>query len=813
MTKNFTKKARDAIESARSHAEKLGHTYIGSEHLLLGIMCTECVASKLLDDKKILYTDLSDSIVRISGKGTESPLIYCSFTPKCKKILETASVFVSKFSGSFIGTEHILYAICDNPDCVGAKILVSLGLNIQGMKNEICSFLEMGNDSQFSKNGGIVGAPALSQYGVNLTALAGSGRLDPVYERDTELTRVAQILSRRTKNNPCLIGEPGVGKTAIAEGLAIKIANGDTVECLLDKIIVSLDISAMVAGAKYRGEFEERLKQVINEVKADRRIVLFIDEVHILVGAGSAEGAVDAANIIKPALARGAIRIIGATTLDEYRKHIERDSALERRFQPVMINEPTKEQTIRIINGLKDKYEAFHGLKISDNAIKSAVELSKRYITDRFLPDKAIDLIDEACSARKIKSVEKDSSLSRLENEIRTLQKQKEEAILSESFELASEIRDKELSCKIELNRVKAKYYSGSMPATVTDEDIRRGVSQWTGIPITGLLEGERERLLSLADRLKSRIVGQDEAIMLTVNAIKRGRMGLKDPTRPIGSFLFLGPTGVGKTALAKALSRELYYGKECLVRLDMSEYAESHTISRLIGSPPGYVGYDDGGILTERVRKNPYSVILFDEIEKAHRDIYSLLLQILDDGTLTDSRSRRVDFRNCVIILTSNLGATHMTQQKHLGFSEKSDTESAKSIKKDMTNTLKSYFSPELLNRLDEIIIFNKLDMSHAEKIVIEMLEQSKIRALSAGIELSFGEGVSRLITEEGYDKIYGARPLGRAIISKIDSPLSDMLLTGEIKKGDSVYVSTEGGRLLFRTVTDKEEAESDST
>jgi len=791
MTKNFTKKAKEAIEAAKSHGERLGHTYIGSEHLLLGIMCTECVASKLLDDKKLLYTDIYDSIVRISGAGDDSPLAYCSFTPKCKRILESSSALATRFNGKFIGTEHILYSICDNADSVGAKILASSGINLQALKTEICSFLEIGGDSLHAVRSGLVGAPNLSLYGVDLTSQARKGLIDPVLERDTEIKRIIQILSRRTKNNPCLIGEPGVGKTAIAEGLALLIASDNVPEHLSGRIIFSLDLSSMVAGAKYRGDFEERMRLVLNEVKANPSVILFIDEIHTIIGAGSAEGAVDAANIIKPPLARGSIRVIGATTVDEYRKYIERDAALERRFQPVTVNEPTKEQTLRILGGLREKYEAHHGVRITDSAISASVELSSRFITDRFLPDKAIDLIDEACSARRLTVNKKAPEIESLEREIKELQGIKEEAILSESFEEASEIRDKELSCKIKLNRLKSELTeSGSRDASIDEEDIRSAVSLWTGIPVSTLEGEERDRLLSLKDRLKEKIIGQNEAVDLTVSAIKRGRLGLKNPKRPIGSFLFLGPTGVGKTALAVELSKELFPSRESFIRLDMSEYSEKHTVLRLIGSPPGYVGYEDGGSLTDKVRKSPFSVVLFDEIEKAHRDIYGILLQILDDGALTDSHSRRVDFKNCIIILTSNLGAESITEPKRLGFFEKTDTESDKMIKNEVRSKLKAHFSPEFLNRLDEIVIFNRLTDNDAKKITEGILDEIKALTVSRGIILEFSEGAVDHLAKVGYDRSYGARPIRRAISSLVENPLSDMLLTGCIKQGDTVYV-----------------------
>jgi len=790
MTKNFTKKAKDAIESAKAHAEKLGHTYIGSEHILLGIMCTECVASRLLDDKKILYTDIYDSIIRISGAGTNAPLLYCSFTPKCKRILEASGIFAEKLGGGFIGTEHILHALCENPDSVGARILSSLGINLQSLKGEIYSFLESSRDSVSPSKGSVQGAPTLSQYGVSLTALAKNGSIDPVSERDGELTRVIQILTRRQKNNPCLVGEPGVGKTAIAEGLAIMIAEGRVPECLSDKIIFSLDLSSMVAGAKYRGEFEERMRLVLNEVKANRSIILFIDEIHTLIGAGSAEGAVDAANIIKPALARGAIRVIGATTLDEYRQHIERDPALERRFQPVTVDEPDSERAFKILKSLKGKYEEHHGVKIEDEVLRSAVSLSVRYITDRFLPDKAIDLIDEACSSKKLSRMEKSPHIRSEEEKIKELEKEKENAILSEDFEAASRIRDEELKLKISLNKLKAEYYSqGDSAPAITEADLRNVISLWTGVPVSDLSKNERERLVSLENELNTDIIGQEEAVRLTVGAIKRGRLGLKDPDRPIASIMLLGPTGVGKTALALSLAKHLYTGRDSLIRLDMSEYSERHSVSKLIGSPPGYVGYGEGGALTEAVRRRPYSVILLDEIEKAHADVYGMLLQILDDGALTDSRQRRVDFRNCVIIMTSNLGARFMTDKRRSGFTEaKADSGS---VRGEINTELKNHFSPEFLNRLDEVVIFNKLDFSGAEKITRKLLDGVRRIASDMNISLVFDEGLAGRITELGYDKSYGARPLKRTITSYIENPLADRMLLGEIKSGDTVRVS----------------------
>ena len=788
MTKNFTPKAREALECAKRSAEKLGHTYIGSEHLLIGILCTECAASKILDDKKILYTDVYDSIIKISGSGTASELLSCIFTPKCKKILEASSALASKYDGRFIGSEHILYSICDSADCVASRILIFLGANLGGIKGDICSFLEMGADGGAPK-GTIHGAPNINAHGVNLNALALKESTDPLIERDKELDRIIRILSRRTKNNPCLIGEPGVGKTAIVEGLAERIAKGDVPDSLKGKIIVTLDISSMVAGAKYRGEFEERMKGVLAEARANPNIILFIDEIHVIIGAGSAEGAVDAANIIKPALARGSLRVIGATTVSEYRKHIEKDAALERRFQPVYIEEPTENQSLAILKGLRSRYESHHGVRISDDAIESAIHLSKRYLTDRYLPDKAIDLIDEACSGMRIRHSGKSPEIRECERKISALGKEKEQAILSEDFLEASRIRDMEMSEKIRLNRLKAEYFtSGDNPPEITREDICAVISQWTKIPVSKLSGEENCRLVMLPTILKGSVIGQDEAIDTVCSAIKRGRLGLKNSKRPIGSFLFLGPTGVGKTYLATCLAKELFENEASIIRLDMSEYSEKHSVSRLIGSPPGYVGYEEGGILTDAVRKKPYTVVLFDEIEKAHSDIYNILLQILDDGALTDNKGRSADFKNCIIILTSNIGAELINEYKRFGFYEKTDTSPDKLPISDINARLKRHFSPEFLNRLDETVIFNRLTKENAEKIISLLLDKVRERIKNIGVDITFLPEVAKALSELSYNKQFGARPLARLITTHIENPLSDKLLSGEINEGDAI-------------------------
>ncbi len=802
MVNRFTPKSQQALNAAKKSAEKMGHTYIGTEHLLLGILTTDCVGAKILDDKKVSYTEVYDCLTRISGVGNLSAPLNRELTPKCKKIIEGAAVCAKKFGSRFIGTEHILYAICDDAESVGAKILTSLGMNMQTMKNEIAAFLDSGTDGAQNVKDNVPGAPTLSLYGKNLNVPAKEGKSDPLIGREKEVERLIQILSRRTKNNPCLIGEPGVGKTAIIEGLAKKIVDGEAPENLLNKTIVSLDLASMIAGAKYRGEFEERMRGVMNELKNNDSLILFIDEIHTIIGAGAAEGAVDAANIIKPVLARGQIQVIGATTVEEYRR-IEKDPALERRFQPMTIEEPTEEQTLEILKGLRPKYEEHHGVKISDGALCSAVSLSVRYINDRFLPDKAIDLIDEASSRLKMRRFFKSPDLKRTEERIKELSKEKEQAILEENFELASKIRDDEVMLKIKYNKEKSqreKQLKDEIP-TVSENDICDIVTMWTSIPVSKLEKEESEKLKNLEEMLSSRVIGQSEAIKTVSASIKRGRLGLKNPNRPIGSFLFLGPTGVGKSELAKSIAEVVFGSVDSMIRIDMSEYMEKHSASKLIGSPPGYVGYGEGGQLTEAVRRKPYSVILFDEIEKAHPDVYNILLQVLEDGILTDSGGRRVDFRNTIMILTSNIGAKNITEPKRLGFAgnlgEQSEYEYMKS---QINDALKTEFRPEFLNRLDEIIIFDKLSPDDTKNIARLMLNDVKKLALNIGVNADFDESAVSFLAKKGYDKIYGARPLRRAITSYVENTLSEKILSGEISSGDKIEAYSNGEKIFYR-------------
>ncbi len=803
MINRFTKKAQLVLGASRKEANELGHSYIGTEHLLLGILSTDCVGCKILNEKKVFYQDVLSKITKSSPPDYESTLID-DLTPKCKKVIEGASIVAKRFGGKLIGSEHLLYSICEQGDSYGAKLLISLEINLQIIRGEISSFLDTFNiDDKQDKGRNFNGV--LANYGKNLNQLAKDGKIDPLFSRDKELSRLIQILSRRTKNNPCLIGEPGVGKTAIIEGLATKINQGEVPKTLYGKTIISLDLSSMIAGAKYRGEFEERLKAVINEVKNNSSIILFIDELHTIVGAGAAEGAVDAANIIKPALARGEIQLIGATTIEEYRKHIEKDSALERRFQPILIDEPSTEDTIKILQGLKSRYEEFHNVKISNEAITQAVALSKRYITDRFLPDKAIDLIDEACSRAKMKHLYKSPKLREYENKIKALSSEKENAILSQNFELASKIRDDEISYKRLYSKEKEKRDKllSHADIRICENDIAEIVTLWTGVPVSKANKAESKELIGLEQKLGYDVIGQGEAISSICDCIRRGRVGLKNPSRPLGSFLFLGPTGVGKTELAKSIAKHVFGSQKSFIRLDMSEYMEKHSVSKLIGSPPGYVGFDEGGRLTSLVRLNPYSVVLFDEIEKAHPDIYNILLQILEDGILTDSQGRVVDFKNTIMILTSNIGAKNITEPKNLGFSEnRSKEREYENIKLKINDALKTEFNPEFLNRLDEIIIFNQLDMENIKSICKNMLDEVKGLAKGIGIKLEFENQAIDLLASKSYDKIYGARPLRRTIMSLVENPLSKKILEKEINEGSSVLVGCKDDEIVLTKV-----------
>jgi ATP-dependent Clp protease ATP-binding subunit ClpC len=812
MNDKFTERAQNALNEALEAARSMGHSYVGSEHILLGLLeDPESVAGKVLAGHGVTSDDVRDIIEKNSGTGEASANAPTELTPRTKRII-AASAYESTNAGhGFVGTEHLLLAITDEPECFAAQILVSLGVNLREIRNDIASYFgaeDAGSASAHtprsasSQRGSKRGTPTLDAHGRNLCNMAREGKLDPIVGRERETERVIQILSRRTKNNPCLIGEPGVGKTAVVEGLAKRIVDGDVPETLRDKEIITLDISSMVAGSKYRGEFEERMKSVMKEVSENPNVILFIDEIHNIIGAGGAEGAVDAANIMKPALARGEMQIIGATTIDEYRRHVEKDAALERRFQSVLVGEPTPDEAVQILRGLRDKYEAHHKLKISDEAIEAAVNLSVRYIGDRFLPDKAIDLVDEAASKLRIASFTPTPDVRELEEKIKAAEREKEEAIIAEDYEKAGRDRDEAARLRGELEAKKsAAGDSGRGDIVVTADDIADVVTAWTGIPVKKLASEEEERLRDLDKILKARLIGQDEAVEAVARAIRRGRMGLKDPRRPIGSFMFLGPTGVGKTELTKALADVMFGDENAMIRIDMSEYMEKHSVSKLIGSPPGYVGYDEGGQLTEQIRRKPYSVVLFDEIEKAHPDVFNILLQILEDGRLTDSQGRRVDFKNTVIIMTSNVGASGITSgAKRLGFTSGNDeVDESERIRQTVSESLKSTFKPEFLNRLDEIIIFNKLGDEDIKKIASLMLREVERRVNALEIKVEFTPAAVAYLAKEGFDPVYGARPLRRAIVRRVEDPFSEEMLAGKIAKGDDVICDERGGKIVF--------------
>ena len=815
MMYKFTKKAEKSISIANELAMEFGHNYIGTEHILYGLAKEDSgVASKVIENQGITPDKIEEQIDILVGRNEDELENIVGFTPRTKRVIENAFIEAKKTNSDYIGTEHILLGILMEQDSVATRILLDLNVNLQKMYNEIIKIInedESNNKSGTikSKNGGSYNQTStLNQYGIDLTKKAIEGKLDPVIGRKEEIERVIQILSRRMKNNPCVIGEPGVGKTAVVEGLAEKIISEDVPEVLKNKRIVSLDISGMVAGAKYRGDFEERIKKCLSEVKKADDVILFIDEIHTIVGAGSAEGAVDAANILKPLLARGDVKVIGATTLNEYRKYIEKDSALERRFSPVTVKEPSAEDTIKIIEGLRDKYEAHHNVKITEGAIKAAVDLSERYINDRFMPDKAIDLIDEAASKVRIKSYSEPSDLKKLEEEIESIKKEKEEAIKIQDFEKAATLRDigHEKEEKLEKEKLKWKNKNSKEVLSLTEEDIAEVISGWTRIPVNKITQDENEKLKKLEINLHERVVGQNEAVEAVAKAIRRGRVGLKDPNRPIGSFLFLGPTGVGKTELSKALAESLFGNEDSMIRIDMSEYMEGHSVAKLIGSPPGYVGYDEGGQLTEKIRRNPYSVILFDEIEKAHPDVMNMLLQILDDGRLTDSNGRTVNFKNTVIIMTSNVGARLITDKKTLGFTSKTDEnenldKEYENTKKDVMAELKKQFRPEFINRIDEIIVFHKLQKEEMRQIVDIMLKQVIDRMEKQNIKLQIEDDVKDKVIEKGIDSAYGARPLKRTIQNMIEDNLAEAILDGKIKQNKKAIITLdEDGNIIIK-------------
>jgi len=802
----FTEKANTALNLAVETAEECGHTYIGSEHLLAGLLKEGTgVAASILAERDVTAEAVVEMLENTVGKGTPTRITPDDFTPRCKRIIELAGSTARSMGHSYVGTEHLLSAILEEGENYAVRFLKELSVSPGDIFDDINKAVGKGGATAREEEAFRAGkskTKTLDQFGKDLTRDAREGRLDPVIGRGTEIDRVIQILSRRTKNNPCLIGEPGVGKTAIAEGLAGKIVDGVVPELLKGKRVVALDLTGMVAGTKYRGDFEERIKNALDEVKNAGDVILFIDEMHTLIGAGSAEGAVDAANILKPSLSRGELQVIGATTLEEYRKHIEKDAALERRFQPIMVGEPTLEEAVLILKGLRDRYEAHHKVKITDQAIDAAVNLSSRYISDRFLPDKAIDLIDEAASKVRLSALTAPPELREIEQKIKALGEEKAAAVNSQDFEQAASLRDKEKKLKSKLKSEQEKWQESNarVCGAVTPDEIAAVVSGWTGVPVSQLTEQEAQRLLRMEDILHQRIVGQNQAVSAVAKAIRRGRVGLKDPKRPVGSFIFLGPTGVGKTELCKALAASMFGDEQAMIRLDMSEYMEKHTVSRMVGSPPGYVGYDEGGQLTEKIRRKPYSVILFDEIEKAHPDVFNMLLQILEDGLLTDAQGRRVDFKNTVIIMTSNVGARLITERKSLGFGDSSGRlMDAETMRGDVLGELKKAFRPEFLNRVDDVIVFHQLSQEDILEIARRLLTQLGGRLEALGVSIEFSPEAVQAIADEGFDPIYGARPLRRAIQTRIEDPLSEAMLSGGFRDGDKIICKNTGEGFSF--------------
>lgn len=813
--KGFTEKANKALNLAIESAEEMRHNYVGTEHILYGLVKEGSgVAATALNECGVTEDALREKLESINGTMSLVELTPDDFTPRTKRVLRAAVIISSKTGYTYVGTEHLLLAILSESDSYAVAFLEELGVSVERLAQAVSKGMQGGADEGFggfenesAPNGSQKGGSALDKFGRDLTQAAKNGEIDPVIGREKEIQRVIQILSRRTKNNPVLIGEPGVGKTAVAEGLALEIAKGNVPEILKDKRVVSLDLTGMVAGAKYRGDFEERIKAAIDEVKKSKNTILFIDELHTIVGAGAAEGSADAANILKPSLARGDFQVIGATTLNEYRKYIEKDAALERRFQPVKVGEPTPEQAVQILKGLRDSYEAHHKVKITDEAINAAVTLSSRYIADRYLPDKAIDLIDEGASKVRLASLTSPDNVKELEDEIADYEKEKASAINEQDFERAARLRDeqKELQTKLDDAKKKWQEQQKGNSGEVTAEDIAKIVSEWTGIPVVQLTKEESERLLNMENVLHERVIGQSEAVTAIAKAIRRGRVGLKDPKRPVGSFIFLGPTGVGKTELCKALAEAMFGDENAMLRLDMSEYMEKHTVSKLIGSPPGYVGFEEGGQLTEKVRRKPYSVVLFDEIEKAHPDVFNMLLQILEDGRLTDSQGRTVDFKNTIIIMTSNIGARLITEkQSSLGFNsenENAEESEKKDIKELVTGELRKVFRPEFLNRVDDIIVFNKLNKDEIKQIAVKMLKTLENRLDKMNIKISFTDNAISEIADKGFDENYGARPLRRAIQNEIEDPLSEQMLEGKVKDGAVVTCDFADGQFTFTT------------
>ena len=802
MFGRFTERAQKVLVFSQEEAKRFKHNFVGTEHILLGLIREgEGIAAKVLQSLGVEAGKARLEIEKLIGKGDQrSAPQGVNYTPRAKKVIELAIEEGLNLNHNYVGTEHLLLGLIREGEGIAAQVLNNLGVDIHKTRKSILTLLGGSDDSLPVEAGKAVPqTPTVDQFGRDLTKLAREGRLDPVIGRELEIERVIQVLSRRTKNNPCLIGEPGVGKTAIAEGLAQRIIEGNVPETIKDKRVVTLDLAAVVAGTKYRGEFEERLRKLMEELRNVGNVIVFIDELHTIIGAGAAEGAIDASNILKPVLARGEMQAIGATTLVEYRKHIERDPALERRFQPITVGEPTNEESLEILKGLRDRYEAHHRVKITDEALSAAVSLADRYITDRFLPDKAIDLIDEAASRVRLKAHTAPPDLKALGEKLDILRNEKEAAIRGQEFELAAKLRDKEQHLRDELQNLKKEWEQRKVTdeAAVVADDIAQIVAAWTGIPVKRLAEEERERLLKMEVILHQRVIGQDEAVRAVSRAVRRARAGLKDPKRPIGSFIFLGPTGVGKTELARALAESLFGDEEAMVRLDMSEYMEKHTSARLVGAPPGYVGYDEGGQLTEKVRRKPYSVVLFDEIEKAHPEIFNVLLQVLEDGRLTDGKGRVVDFRNTVIIMTSNVGATHLKKQGAMGFRSGDRERKYEDMKNQIMDELKRTFRPEFLNRVDDVIVFHPLAEEHLAEIVELMLHELTGRLADFALLLEVTGEAKALLAREGYDPVYGARPLRRVIQKRLEDEISEKLLQGIFTSGDTVIVSVLGDQL----------------
>lgn len=814
MQGKFTNKAQEVLKRAQEAALKLGNKYVGTEHILLGLtLVSDSVAAKALESQGVTYHQVMDKIQSMTG-GTSAYYIPADFTPRAKRVVESSVQEAFRMGTGYVGTEHILIALIRENDNIAVRIMVSLDLNLQRLYDDIMNMLGEGEDQNSSARGmnsqgekqEKSATETLDKFSRDMTALAKKNKFDPIVGRDKEIERIVQILSRRTKNNPCLVGDPGVGKTAIVEGLAQKIAEGNVPDTLKNKRIVGLDLSAMVAGSKYRGEFEERMKKAMDEVKADGNIILFVDEIHTIIGAGAAEGAIDASNILKPALSRGEIQLIGATTLEEYRKHIEKDAAFERRFQPVKVEEPDEQAAVAMLKALRDKYEMHHKVTISDDAIEAAVKLSSRYVSDRFLPDKAIDLIDEAASRLRLKTFSAPDNVAEMEEKLAEMEKEKEAAIKTEEFEKAAEIKRAQDALRAQWKEAKKEWENNheNQAQVVTREEVAEMVSVWTGVPLQSLQEEESQRLLHLEDILHQRVIGQSEAVKALAKAIRRGRVGLKDPNRPIGSFLFLGPTGVGKTELSKALAEALFGDEDAMIRIDMSEYMEKHSVSRMVGSPPGYVGYEEGGQLSEKVRRNPYSVVLFDEIEKASPDVFNVLLQVLDDGHITDGQGRKVDFKNTVIIMTSNAGARSIVEPKRMGFtSMETEEQSYQNMKKNVMEEVRHIFKPEFLNRIDDMIVFHSLTQEDILEIVKLMTKTvSKRIKENMDITVTFTDKALEKIAEEGYDKAFGARPLRRAIQSRIEDAFAEEYLMGNFKAGDKVSVGLKTNGFLFRVV-----------